>query len=258
MNIGGIKVKTETIVLMFTSFLMIVTAFTGAYAVEKGEQLVDVIKGNADLTGDDIEETIVVKGLPVEEGKNEYSQIFVEVKEESGEIHVIEIDEGKKPQIEFVDLDHDGIKDLFISVQSRNDETMNTFLYSFKGSKIIDILIPDPLVIQSEFLNDYKASVLIENNYRSYRFNLKNRKDDYEKAGIYQNGQLNEPMELIIKQYSKLEPYLYKKNKYGLKGTQIIAGIHDKDILGVVESRWVYKNGQWKLVNTMVKEKSAS
>lgn len=251
--------KTETMVLMFTSFLMAITAFTGAYAVEKGEQLVDIVKGAADLTGDNQNETIVVKGQPSEEEENDFNQIFVEVKEPNGKIHIIEIDEGRHPQMEFVDLNHDGVKDLFITVMRRDDnESIDSFLYSFTGSMITDISVPDPLVIQSEFLNDYKATILIENNYRSYRFNLKNKAENYEAVGLYSDGQLNEPTELIVNEYFKLEPFQYKKNKVGLKGYQIISGSSQDDVLGVVESKWIFKNGQWKLVNTLVKERTAS
>ena len=76
-----------------------------------------------------------------------------------------ENDCGYEPSLKLVDLNHDGLDDLLISIPTGGSGGLSNFyLYTFKDAKLTDLGIPEPLNITSQFLNNYK-----HNDHRSYR-----------------------------------------------------------------------------------------
>lgn len=231
------------------------TAITGVYAVEEDKKPEVISKNKEDITGDGEQETIYLKGSFFEENNSFYKNIHIEIKNNGGEEKKIDLEEGTKPSITLKDFNEDGVKDLFISVETGGSGGLsNYYLYTLKDNKISNLSVPEPLVIQSQFLNGYKAKINIENNHKSHKFNLKSRSEDYENTGLYYQGKLNEPTELMIHTYSNLEPIKLKGGKLGLKGTQMISGAYNADVIGRVESTWKLKEGKWALVKTKVYE----
>ncbi|WP_019156755.1 hypothetical protein [Robertmurraya massiliosenegalensis] len=249
--------KKEILVVIFALFFMSITAITGAYAIDESEKMKVILEEHEDLTGDGKEENIIVKGEPIDEENSLFKKMTIEVVDNQGGNHQIELEEGVSPHLTFQDLNQDGVKDMLVSVSnSGSGEVTNHYLYALKDDSVTDLTVPDPLVIQSQFLDGYKAKINIDNNHKSHKFNLKNRAEDYENSGLYYNGILNEPMELMVHSYNKLEPVKLNGSKLGLKGRQTISGVHQGDVIGDVESTWEYKNGEWILVSTKVIEAS--
>ena len=233
---------------------MSLNAITGAHALDRNkEKTIVIVKDEVDVSGDGKEDTVEIKGIPYEEGTSYLKEIFLEINASDGKTYKTELNSGFEPKIDFNDLNHDGIADMFISIPTGGSGGISHyFLYTLKDFQLTDITVPDPLVISSEFQNGYKASITIDNTGKSYTFDLKSRKKDYDRLGIYQNGKLNEPLELMVDPYSTLKPVIVKNESYGLKGVQQISGAYHADGIAFVESTWYYENEKWNLVDTKV------
>lgn len=251
--------KKELFFLVSAFFFMSMTAITVVYAIEedaKGKPEI-IAKSEVDVSGDGVAENIVVKGSLLEENESLYKNVTIHLSDSNGQKQKIALEDGFKPKLTFKDLNQDGVKDILVAVPTHGSGGVSDYyLYSAKDFQITDLTVPDPLVVQSQFLHGYKAKITIENNQKTHKFNLKNRAEDYENSGLYFQGNMNEPTELMIHAYSKLEPVKVRGKKAGLKGTQQISGAYNADVIGRIESTWLNQNGKWELLRTKVFETS--
>lgn len=246
--------KKELLLTFAAFFCMSLTALTGVYAGESQDKTVTISEEKVDVTGDRKKDTVYVKGVPYEEGAQFLKQIFFKIKASNGKTYKIELEGGYNPSTTYKDLNHDGVKDIFVSIPTGGSGGLsNFFLYTLKDFKVTDITVPEPLIINSMFEDGYKASITIQATGQSYSFDLHNRKEDYDRLGLYQDGKLNEPTEMIVLPFGILKPVKVKDNLYGLTGSQRINGAYNADGVAEVESTWFYENGKWNLVNTKVK-----
>ncbi|MBY0120480.1 hypothetical protein H0173_00805 [Bacillus sp. S/N-304-OC-R1] len=246
--------RKEVLFALAAFFFLTLSAITAANAGENQNKIMTISKEKADVTGDGKKDLIVIKGLPYEEGTEFLKEIFVEIQTLNKKTIKIDVDSGFNPRVNFVDLNHDGIKDIFITVDTGGSGGItNHYLYTLKNLSLEDLSVPDPLVINSQFLDGYKASITIQDTGESYTFDLSNRADDYEKTGLYQKGKLSEPTELMVDSFSTLKPILMD-NQYGLRGTQAVSGAYHADRIAIIESNWLYENGKWILKKTRVME----
>jgi hypothetical protein len=254
--------KKEFGLALLALFFLSLNAITGAYAVEnenkeKDTKKIDtIIKQEVDVSGDGKPDTIEIKGIRYEEGSAYLKEIYLEITATNGQTYKAQLDSGFDPKLEFVDLNHDGLADMFISIPTGGSGGIsNYFLYTLKDFQLKDIGIPDSLMITSEFQDDYKATMTIDNTGKSFIFDLTSRKKDYERLGLYQKGKLNEPRELMVDPYSTLKPIIVKNESYGLKGVQQVSGAYHADGIAFVESTWYYENEKWNLIDTRVIER---
>lgn len=248
--------KKEMLFAFAAFFFMSLSALSVVNAVEETSEVKILSEENVDVTGDGVEDSIYIKAERSELDKKLLKNIFLYIEEQNGKVHKTTLSEsGEEPILKLKDFNHDGVNDLFISLPTGGSEQLsNYFLYTLANSQLTEISVPEPLVIQSEFLNHYKAKINIENNKKSYKFNLKDKADEYESLGVYYNGMLNEPMELMVLAYDSLKISKVKGKKWGLVGIQKINGTHDEDPIAEVKSVWIHHQGEWKLIKTKVKQ----
>lgn len=249
--------KKEMLMAIAAFFLMSITAITGVYAIEEKAKVVTISKDEADITGDGGKEVIYLKGVPFQGEDSYLKTIYIEVSGSDEKTYKFRLEGGSKAGLQLVDLNHDGVKDLFATVKKGGSDgiTLN-YLYSLKDYTNTNLTVPDPLEAESGFLNGYKAQIKIEETGKSYLFNLKDRKKYYKKLGLYHYGKLNEPTELTINPYSSLKPILIKDDVMGLKGVQRVTGFANADTIADIESLWLYQEGKWKLVNANVQKEA--
>lgn len=231
--------KKELFFLVSAFFFMSMTAITVVYAVEEEakEKSKVIAESEVDVSGDGLAENIVVKGTLLEENESLYKNITIHISDPNGQKQKINLEDGFKPKLTFKDLNRDNVSDILVAVPTHGSGGVsNYYLYTAKDFQITDLTVPDPLVVQSQFLDGYKAKITIENNHKAHKFNLKNRAEDYENTGLYFQGKMNEPTELMIHAYSKLEPVKVKGKTVGLQGTQQISGAYNADVIGRIES----------------------
>lgn len=246
--------KKELLITFAAFFLLSLTALTGVYAGGSKEEIITISRSKVDLTGDRKEDIVSLMGSPFEMSGQFIEKIFVKVDATNKKTYKIALDGGYEPEGSFHDLNHDGVKDLLLRIVTGDRGGLSNFyLYSLKDFKLTDLSVPEPLTIASQFEDGYKASIAIGETGQSYTFNLNDRKEDYARIGLYRDGKLNEPTELIIEPFGELKPTKMKGNLIGLTGSQKISGAYHSDPIATIESTWFYEKGKWKLNDTKVK-----
>ena len=246
------KVFTITVTAFF---FMTLTAITYAYAIDDKEKFIVISENIIDVTGDNKDDKVFIKGIPYEEGTQFFKEIILEIDASNGKTIKANLDEGYDPTVYFVDLNHDGVNDMFISINTGGSGGIsNHYLYTLKDFSLSNLEVPEPLIINGQFLNGYKANITIQDTNQSYTFDLRNRAEEYERLGLFQNGKLSEPTELMIDPYSTLKPIMFSSNRNGLIGIQAISGAYHADKIAFVESTWEYDAGKWDLKKTRILE----
>jgi hypothetical protein len=244
--------KKELLFAFVAFFFMSLSAITGVYAGEEEEKVITLSKEKVDVSGDKKEDTVYIKGVYYEEGAAFLKEVFLEIAASDGKTYKAELAGGYEPQIQFEDLNRDAIKDMYIRIPTGGSGGLSNFyLYSLKDFKLSDLTVPPPLIINSQFENGFKASVSIQDTSQSFSFDLRDRGEEYERLGLYVNGKLSEPTELMVNPYSTLKITPVEGEK-GLLGVQRISGAYNADTIAFVESFWLYEKGKWVLKNTKV------
>lgn len=245
----------KELLFAFTAFFfMSITAITGAYALEKGELEEKVIgEEKIDLTNDSVEEIVLLKGTTLKDGLNIYKELTLEVTDSSGKKDSMKLDGGVEPKLQFVDIDNNKAKDIYLTFSISEKRIEKKFLlYTYQNNKLTEIEIPQLPAISSQFKEDYKAELIIE-GVKTYNFDLYSRKKNYDQLGLYYNGRLNEATELIISPFTSLTVSSYQK-KTALLGKQKISGIASVDTIAYLETIWTRKDHKWQLEKMKVKE----
>lgn len=246
--------KKELLITFSAFFFMSFTAFTGVYAGESNEKTVTISEEKVDVTGDGKKDLIYVKGVPFEEGAQFLKEIYLKIRASNGKVYKIDLEGGYDPKTTYKDLNHDSVKDILMSIPTGGSGGLSNFyLYSLRDFQVTNLNVPEPLAVSSQFEDDYQASITIEETGQSYSFDLSDRKADYERMGLYQDGKLNEPTELMVLPFGTLKPIKVKNGLYGLKGSQRINGAYNADGIANIESTWLYEEGKWQVLNTEVK-----
>ncbi|MFZ7942292.1 hypothetical protein [Neobacillus sp. 19] len=251
--------KKEMLLAIVSFFFISITAITGVYAIEENTKVITIAEEETDITGDQIVEAIVLKGVPYQEENSFLKKIYIEVAASNGKLYSLPLESGSKAAIQLIDLDHDGIKDIFASVLTEGSEgIVNNYFISLKNFVQTDLPIPEPLEMDTKFLNGYKAEIKLKQTGKTYKFDLKDRKKYYKKLGFYYKGRLNEPTELSVNPYNSLKPVQLEHDKIGLKGQQRVTGVANADTIAIIESIWTFDNKQWKLHSTKVTKQKPS
>jgi hypothetical protein len=254
----GNKMKKELLLVIVLFFLISLTAITGVYAIGENTKVITISEEKADISGDGIDEVILLKGVPYQEDDSFLRRIYIEVAGSNRKLYTIPLESGSKASLQLVDLNNDGMKEIFSTVQTGGSGgiVINS-ISSLKNFIYTDLPLPEPLEMNTKFLDGYKAEIKLVQTGKSYKFNLRDRMNYYKKLGFYFKGKLNEPAELTVNSYSELKPVQLDNGNIGLKGLQRVTGVANADTIALVESTWNYDRGHWNLISTEVKKVKA-
>ncbi len=243
--------RKELLFAFVAFFFMSLHAIAGSFAQE--QQKINhkvIISYQEDITGDGNKDDIILKGIPYSDNANYLKEIWADIITYTGKKYRIDYEPGYDPKISFVDLNHDGVGDLFqTSGTGGSGGIQNYRLDTLANDKLIELSLPKALNIQAHFEDHYKAKITFLDTNKTYTVNLKDRKEDYQRLGLYSNGRLNEPTELMVDPYAVIETVNIKgKQGLGLKAYQRISGAYHADSIGDAISYWYYENGKWSLV----------
>lgn len=244
--------RKELLFAFAAFFFMSLHAIAGNFAEEQNQPNVLVITTyEKDVTGDKAKDEITLWGKPYEPGALFYKEIWAEIQTADGKNFRIDYEGGYEPQIVFPDLNHDGVKDLLQSSATGGSGGLyNYSLYTLAGDQKTDIGMPPALSIDAHFENGYKGVITFSDTNESFTVDLSDRKEDYERLGIFQDGKLNEPTEMMVIPYAMFEPVKIKgREGKGLRGVQRISGAYQADAVGNVYSYWYYESDQWNLTD---------
>ncbi|WP_170007230.1 hypothetical protein [Bacillus fonticola] len=255
--------RKEILLALAAFFFMSLHALAGAFTEQPllseaegspgTEQTIDSKK--MDVTGDGKQDLIQLEGSPYEQGSPFYTNVYLAVETKKGAFRVA-IDDGYEPTFVLFDANHDGVKDIFVTINTGGSgATVNNRLVTFAGDKQNQLGVPKPLPVTGAFQDSYQIEVTLGGNGKTYMVNVQDRKADYDRLGLYVNGKVKEGTGIMVDPYSILEPIAVEgKDGFGLKGVQRISGAYHADGIGDVTSVWYYENGKWQLVSSHFEE----
>ncbi|WP_409254048.1 hypothetical protein V1502_09165 [Bacillus sp. SCS-153A] len=249
--------KKELLFAFAAFFFMSLHAIAGSFAEQHSQpDVIAITAYQKDVTGDGTNDLITLWGKPFEPGALFYKELWAEVEPSEGKKFRMDYEGGYEPEIQFPDLNHDGVRDLLQSSATGGSGGLyNYSLYTLADEVKKEIGMPPALPINAHFENNYKGVIIIEDTKESFTVDLVDRKADYDRLGIYKNGRLNEPTEMMVIPYAMLDRVkIPGKKGEGLKGIQRISGAYQADPVGNVYSYWYYEEGKWTLANVKWEE----
>lgn len=247
----GRRYEMRSVSTIILALFLNVIWFSPINAKEADVVLIETLQG--DLTGDGQNEEISLKGILFSPDTVFYKDIWVEIASPNEERWKISYQGGYEPAVELVDLNHDGIKDIFYqSATGGSGGLYNYQLNTLANGELKEIPLPEQLFLQGSFKDDFIVSIQLTPDSDPYLMDVSNRSEDYIRLGIYdENGTLRKPQSLMIDPIAFFEPVLISDSKgYGLKSSQQISGAYHADGLGTVESLWYLENDKWILLQT--------
>ena len=236
--------RKHLINFFIVSLLLCLISTASVHAKDKG--LVKLATYKTELTGDHHLEKIQL----IKKENDRLEMVIVSKKS-----YQIPLPSGKEPKIIFKDMNQDSIKDIFIYISSKDyDKAATYFIYTLKDENLSRMIVPEGLPVTAQFRNGYKASVQINQTGQTFVMDLNKQKKQYDQQGIYQNGMLNEPTELMVSGVKTLKPVRLRDLSIGLKGRQLISDGYNDEMIGYVDSTWKWSNHHWELQNTIVKQ----
>ncbi|NQD67074.1 hypothetical protein HP456_14255 [Bacillus haikouensis] len=255
--------RKELLFAFSTFFILSLQAIAGNFSEENHSEQPEInqltVKSySKDVTGDGKTDKIELKAIPYSPDALFLKEVWAEITTSNGSEMRIDYEGGYEPQIKYVDLNHDGIKDMLFSTATGGSGGLYYMaLHTLADNKLLNLGLPEGLTIQAQFQDNYKSVITFTDTNQSYTIDLRDRKEEYERLGIYTDGKLNEPMELIVSPLAFFEPSKIKgKTDKGLKGYQQISGAYKADGIGTAESYWYYENDKWNLVEINWQEDS--
>lgn len=240
--------KKEPLIILSALLLFFLIVGTCVYTVDAKAKKSNVIQKSEDITGDGVKDSVTLKKI----SKLRSKKIILITKLSNGKTHELSLEKGMDQDLSLVDVNHDGVKDVF--VRNSYKEKVENHLFSYKDFIFKEFPIPSLPTIQGQFLNGYTAQIDIQETATDYAIKLKKRKQKYDSLGIYQNGKVNEPTELVIDPYGGFKAVKFNDGDFGLKGVQRISGIEKNDPIALVESYYSLMGGNWILRKVMVLE----
>lgn len=238
--------------IMASVFILLLMALN-IYEVEASEHESTLIRAyEEDVTGDGKLDRIELYGIPFSAESVYYRDIYALVQSETDNWR-INYQGGYDPTIQFVDLNHDGVLDLFYQSPTGGSGGLYTSrLDSLNNQTLVNIPLPEQDYVNGYFADDFQAILEIAPHSQPIVINVENRKEDYLRLGIFnQDGKLLNETPLMIDPIAFFEPVeISERQGYGLKSYKQVSGAYHADQLGIIETFWYYENGKWTAIQT--------
>lgn len=210
----------------------------------------------ADVTGNQRPDVVALFGTKKEQGSPYYTSLSVVVQSAGAhQVMVIPVKEGGyNPYIKLCDLNGDGVLDILVGAETGGSAgTSNYYIYTVNHERIMSMPTPQPIAASGAYLNHYKAQIKLGEKGKEIILDLRDRKELYDKEGIYKNGKLLKPTSVLINGFSKLEPTKSGTDtQCSLVGLQRISGIYNADTIGYVTSLWKWNPSMNKWTSLFV------
>lgn len=239
--------------ITFICIILLVPVPLFAEENKKEDESVVIDTFQNDVTGDGHEEKIQLKGIFFSDDSNYYRNIWIEITNDKQDEWTVQLGGGYDPTLQFIDLNHDGIKDiLYQSPTGGSGGLYNYELHTFAHGAHEKIELPIQPHVNGQFLDDFRVKIEISPMEEAIIIDVSDRKEEYISLGIYDsNGKSLSFSNPIVDPIAFYEPFVLSDSKgYGLKSYQQISGAYHADRLGTIETVWYFENGQWIVIQT--------
>ncbi|MHA6252191.1 hypothetical protein [Oceanobacillus sp. CAU 1775] len=241
----------------FFYIISTVLLFIPSYILAKEIEAELINEYHIDVTGDGEKENIKLYGERFSEDTAFYRDIYAVITSEEEEWK-INYQGGYEPVLEFIDLNHDGIDDLFYQSPTGGSGGLYiSQLDTLAQGELVNIPLPKQEYVKGYFEQGFNVILEIFPNDKPIVIDVELRKEDYIRLGIYdERGNLLQATQIMVDPIAFYEPVLLsEKQGYGLKSFKQVSGAYHADGLGVIETVWYYENGKWMIVQLNWKEK---
>lgn len=207
-----------------------------------------------DVTGDGKPDTVSLIGTKLDISSPYYAKLFIVVSGGGQNQVVIPLEGGYQPRMMFCDFTGSKVPQIYVSAETGGSGGLsNYYLYSLKDNVPTAIALPDPLHATATFKNNYVVKLKLQETGKSYKIDIKDKKDDYEQFGVYKDGKVVKPIIVDVHPYGLLQPIdLEHDGVCELRGVQRISGIYNADTIGYINSIWKWKDGKWVLEGSSI------
>ncbi|WP_249871125.1 hypothetical protein [Oceanobacillus saliphilus] len=237
--------------ILFLLLLFIPTVSYSAETEPKDTIVIDTYQ--EDLTGDGDNEKIELKGILFSQDAQYYQNIWTEISSASGPNWSINYGGGYDPQLQFIDLNHDKVKDIFYQSPTGGSGGLYSYnLQTLAKGDLKELELPKQHYVKGMFEDNFIVSIDFVPEGQPDLVDVRDRADDYIRLGIYdKSGALLKSPSLMIDPIAFFEPVKISTSKgYGLKSYQQISGAYHADRLGSIKTIWYYENEKWLILKT--------
>lgn len=205
-----------------------------------------------DITGDGFREYLKLHGNLLSNQSVYYPEVWLDITNPFSQHWKISLQAGYHPDIQFIDLDHDNVFDIFYIVGKDAEKRKYHYqLYTLKNGTIEQIQLPKHKFVQTKLMNEFKIEIKTNPHEKSIIHSIED-KNKYIEDEIYdKNGKLLlVEKKLQHKPIHFMEPVLISEtNGYGLKTYEQIIGVFDEPI-GEIQTLWYFNNDEWIALKT--------
>lgn len=238
------------------------------FTVEKlglGEQMYVVDLKEADVTGDEMADQIILVGKKIFSPEDIFTdQLTIVIQDGASKKYSAITDEqfsGYAGKLMINDFTGDQVADVMVTASTGGSGgIVNHMIATFiaNDSKLIFAELENMGVqMIGEYVDGYQVELEVKNIAavsQTVTIDLHGRKEMYIEQAIYKaDGQLLKEIQPIVYPFSRLEVVdVDFDGVYELRGTQRIVGAYGADGIGFIESLWKYEDGKWQAKNLMI------
>lgn len=222
-----------------------------------GTMLLTIQTAEKDVTGDRKPDRIMLLGRKIDPSSPYFKRLVILVDNKSGKtVTLIPAIGGYNPNMQFCDFTGDKVNDVLVSAETGGSGgTSDYTIASVKDGKPVKLPVPKPLDIKGQLADGYKANITIVNTNQTVTIDLMDHKQTYDQAGVYKDGKLVKPVDVMVNDYGALKPIDPDKDgTCELLGIQRISGIYNADTIAYATSVWKWDKDHWKLMKAEVKK----
>jgi hypothetical protein len=209
-----------------------------------------------DVTGDGKADKVTLFGTKQDANSPYYNSLAVAVASEGHNDIAIPLEGGYNPRIQFCDFNGDKLPEIYVSAETGGSGGLSNYcIYSVQNNAAVAIPIPAPLHVTAIFQKNYVVNMKIEEIGKTFLVRIKDKKSDYDQAGVYKNGKLLKPIAVSVNPFNELKPIdINKDGVCELQGIQRITGLYNADTIGYAASLWKWQQDRWVLVSAEVRK----
>src|SRR5699024_526223 len=113
-----------------------------------------------DVTGNGQKEEIKLKGIRFSEDSQYFHNVWADIAGSQAKKWKVVYESGYNPRLEFNDLNHDGVVDIFFHNAASEGQEMHRYqLHTLKEGKLKELDIPESRTITGKFKPNFKAAL---------------------------------------------------------------------------------------------------
>lgn len=249
--------RSKTLLIIIATFLSLIHyGRHGAFALSDHV----IHKYKEDVTGDGLHETIQLNGQLLSNKSKYYRHIWLSIVSPFANEWKIPLKSGYEPSVQFVDLNHNHIYDIFYKNKFSEDSSAYQYdLYSLAHGTIKRLPLPEQQFIRAQYKPNFKINLRLspyDYDNKQITIDVSKFKSHYIEHSVYdEDGHLLKQAKPHLTKLTSLEPVIISEKKgNGLKSIHEITTYVGQNKLGIIETLWYFENNTWIILQSKWKE----